>query len=958
LKSKQGLRALVQTNIDGFLLIILIYLPRLPHLDVFLTADEPLFLEHARAFADGLATGDFRLTLGIGYPGVTLAGWAAPVVSLAQSEMAAYAAGRAITVLLTGLLLLVIYGLARALFGRWPAFTGMVLLVLDPYSLAYSRLLHIAAPLAFFMTLAGLSTLLWLRKAQVRWLIFAALFAGLALLTKSTALLLVPMLAMMVLAWGAGTDRRHNWKWWLATIRGLFLAAIVAVGLFFVLWPALWVEPAAALELTFGKLLTDQEAGAGNLGLFWFGRFVEDPGPGFYPVAFLLKATPWLLVGLLLSLVQIFQARSQAGRALPASAASVPTHSAEIVALWFFSVTYLVIMTIASKKSIRYMLPVFPVFYLLAGLAFYRAAQSLRNSRIFQTIPPSAGLLVPAALLAFTLFYHPYYLTYYNPLVLGWQWAPRTLLVGWGEGLDGAASYLNQQPPGRVVAWYEWLFPIQYGGEVQAVVPPQNLITADHVVLYINQVQRDIPGPNYIHYFRTRRRPEHTVRLAGIEYSWVYSGPIAGFGYEPKPQHPLKSGEFGGEARLLGYDLHPEPIGGGDSLMVTLYWRVISQPAADRFVYLRLVDDLGHLWARADGPPVMGLWPTTRWEPEMLIEDAHELAVPPGTPPGIYKLEVGLYDPASGQPLAAQGQSSGRGGGLLVGDVTIDRQSSEGVTTLLQQTDTRLSGNVRLTGYDPLPQTATTGDLIPVHLAWQEAGSLFDFGSSPDESIKFEWYREGQRLAEQESAFPWPVSRWGHRARLLSQHDVVVPPTLESGRYDLRVLLHEGDPSATEAFSLGVIEVTAPPHQFDLPGDAVSPSGRAQLSVEPNQFVRLAGYRWQDVDNGVELRLFWQPDAAIKTRYTVFVQLLDADNVIVAQSDSVPAAGRRPTTGWLPDEIIADAHRLNFGSDLPAGSYRLITGLYNPLNGQRLPVHSESGEVVADAILVAEVSLP
>ena len=35
----------------------------------------------------------------------------------------------------------------------------------------------------------------------------------------------------------------------------------------------------------------------------------------------------------------------------------------------------------------------------------------------------------------FTLFYHPYYFTYYNPTLLGWRWAPQTLLVGWGEGL-------------------------------------------------------------------------------------------------------------------------------------------------------------------------------------------------------------------------------------------------------------------------------------------------------------------------------------------------------------------------------------------------------------------------------------------------------------------------------------------------------------------------------------------
>ena len=57
------------------LLFVAALLPRLWQLDRFITADEILFLDHARDFLEGLASGDLSLTLGIGYPGVTLA-WA------------------------------------------------------------------------------------------------------------------------------------------------------------------------------------------------------------------------------------------------------------------------------------------------------------------------------------------------------------------------------------------------------------------------------------------------------------------------------------------------------------------------------------------------------------------------------------------------------------------------------------------------------------------------------------------------------------------------------------------------------------------------------------------------------------------------------------------------------------------------------------------------------------------
>ncbi len=66
----------------------------------------------------------------------------------------------------------------------------------------------------------------------------------------------------------------------------------------------------------------------------------------------------------------------------------------------------------------------------------------------------------------------------------------------------------------------------------------------------------------------------------------------------------------------------------------------------------------------------------------------------------------------------------------------------------------------------------------------------------------------------------------------------------------------------------------------------------------------------------------------------------------------------RPTTGWLPTEIIADSHTLYFGEAVPPGTYRLITGFYSPISGRRLPVLDDAGAVVGDAITVSEVVIP
>jgi len=972
-----------KSKIGWLLLILLIFGPRLLNLDLFLTPDEPLFLDHARQFAAGLASADFSQTLGIGYPGVTVAGWAAPVVGLSQTARGAYVAGRIVTALATGLLLLVFYGLSRTLLGRWPALIALILLALDPYTLSYSRLLHIAAPLALLMSLASVTFLLWLRDSRRRWLLLAGLFTGLALLTKSTALLLGPMLLVVLLAWGYVTQRWRDSGWWRSQIKaGLILAGLAAL-LFFALWPAMWVDPAGALALTFSKLFVDQEAGTGNLGMFWLGQFVEDPGPAFYPVAFLLKSTPWLLVGLILSIAYFISPTIRTAR-------SLATRQPVTLSLWLLALTYLILMTIASKKSIRYMLPAFPLFYLLAASAFHQTAlwltkrslsrpTSRANLPILQS-PNLQSLLLPLLflpLLVFTLFYHPYYFSYYNPLLLGWRWAPNTLLVGWGEGLDQAARHLQQQPPPQVSAWYNGLFELLYQRPVQPVVPQENLITAGRTVFYINQVQRDIPGPNIVHYFRSRRRPEEIIRLNGIEYAWIYPGPVAGFELSPSPQNPT-DGRYGDELRLLGYDLfaRPEmsnktttpnfsgPITGRKSLIVTLYWRVLTPPPATRFVYVRLVDADGHIWASADGPPVMGLWPVDRWQPEMFIEDAHELPLPPGMPPGTYWLEVGVYDPSApgSPPLVATGSPPGAGGGLLLGLANVRWQSFQSPPKLSHYTDVRLAPNARLIGYNgSLPATATTGDHINLQLAWQETSTPFsDWFHVPNNLMMFEWWQNGQRVAEQFGQLPVPLEAVERGSVLLSQHDLIVPPALATGRYELVLMLRTdaGSQPTGQPFTLGEIDVTAPPHQFELPATATSPTGLARLRAETGQKISLAGYELADAGPGLAVTLYWQTNAPVTTGYKIFTQLLSPENTVVAQSDTIPGGGARPTTGWLPGEIITSTHPLHFADDPPPGRYRLITGLYNPVSGSRLQLLDQAGQPVADFITVTEVSLP
>jgi hypothetical protein len=91
--------------------------------------------------------------------------------------------------------------------------------------------------------------------------------------------------------------------------------------------------------------------------------------------------------------------------------------------------------------------------------------------------------------------------------------------------------------------------------------------------------------------------------------------------------------------------------------------------------------------------------------------------------------------------------------------------------------------------------------------------------------------------------------------------------------------------------------------------------------------------------------------------YKVFTHLLDANERIAAQQDSVPVGGRRPTTGWASGEIIVDHYTLAVKPDAAAGDYVLEIGLYEATTGDRLPVRAATGQPLGDRLLLGQVKV-
>jgi hypothetical protein len=54
--------------------------------------------------------------------------------------------------------------------------------------------------------------------------------------------------------------------------------------------------------------------------------------------------------------------------------------------------------------------------------------------------------------------------------------------------------------------------------------------------------------------------------------------------------------------------------------------------------------------------------------PDQVVIDRRILAIPPQTPPGVYQIEVGVYNPLTGQRLAVANDEADR---ILIADIRV-----------------------------------------------------------------------------------------------------------------------------------------------------------------------------------------------------------------------------------------------------------------------------------------------
>ena len=543
-------------------LFTLVSVPRLLSLDAHWSSDEARWLHRSAQFISAVNQGHFSETLIAYHPGVMtmwIAGlrifWGPASVDVVNLSLARWFIGVFVWGGI-GVACLLVY----KLFGGWVALGSFISLAFSPLFLAQTRRVHTDALATVFILLTVLLLLLYCEnRGRTRYLIFSGITFGLAVLSKSYALVLLLWVPFCLFLFRP-VQQKSSRDFSIHITEVLCFLNCTSLTII-AIWPVFWthlfgIMGSCLLCLTFVLIcvLKNEHCPSTLIGIagtglvlvgicaiqtvwlifdrvgwavttphevehFFFGKVIHDPGWLFYPFVLTINSTPLMLPLIFIGCVFLWRHRKHS--------AKTAKHFKLVFALVTVSVLFMVCLSLTSKKFSRYLLPVFSILEILAAVGFVELLRwSYKHFRMKMPVVKQA--VTGFACLCFfliqvlpVLMLHPYYGTYYN---LCWKVADITKIISVGDasGLDIAAHYLNQKPNAhrmqvQVSPLATGSIKYYFRGHTYRTDRQTNQ-SPDYEVVYIRDAQIGwVPQTGTLN-----GELEAVITLNGIDHVWIY----------------------------------------------------------------------------------------------------------------------------------------------------------------------------------------------------------------------------------------------------------------------------------------------------------------------------------------------------------------------------------------------------------------------------------------------------
>ena len=508
----------------------------------------------------------------------------------------------------------------------------------------------------------------------------------------------------------------------------------------------------------------------------------------------------------------------------------------------------------------------------------------------------------------------------------------------WGEGVLA----LPLAEGGAILADSEKIAPLYYLQQAEGVRPDLDIMVLPDEAAYRAELDNCIAAGQTVYLARF---------LPGLEgiYHLRSMGPLTEVSAEPMTTLPetvtsiTSTGSASGMAvsdaiQLIGYEIAPVSPYDDTQTAVTLYWQTTEPVTQPLHVYLRLGDE-----TTSGQHPANNTYPTNAWKGDEIVADFHQLASPIRNQSDQIELQVALAPPFTPtESLAWQ---------------TITRMwAQEGYKLSLNSED-----NLR----HQIGELLLNNAEIPSQIRPQSALTILTSGWGTDLDVLRLQLRPANQA--QEPNFK-PKPAWPPKNPPSFLHMQEISTNLAPDTYEVyatypkltsRCGMAGGTCKIPESYCgwftlpsegcvIGTVEISG----VALPETAVNYNDQiALLNLDtPNQQLTPGGT--------LDLTLQWTALAPLAENYTLFLQVLDANDRLVGQVDAWPLQGTLPTSQWQPGQTITDPYTIQLDGDLPPGDYRLLTGWYLLADLRRLPVLTEDGTPVDDKLTTPGLIVP
>jgi len=502
----------------------------------------------------------------------------------------------------------------------------------------------------------------------------------------------------------------------------------------------------------------------------------------------------------------------------------------------------------------------------------------------------------------------------------------------WGEGVlalplaEGAA----------ILADSEKIAPLYYLQQAEGVRPDLDIMVLPDEAAYRAELDNRIAAGQTVYLARFLPGLEGIYHLRSVgPLTEVSNKPLTGL---PETAVPVAQPiEVTDSIQLIGYEIEPVSPYDDTQTGITLYWQATQPVTQPLHVYLQLGDE-----TTSGQHPANNTYPTNAWKDNEIVADFHNFQRPIHHQSEKLDLQVALAPPFT----------------------AINSLEWQTITTTWAKEGLDYSLNSKHLLRYQIGELLLSGSNYPEKIRAQSDLTIITTGWGSDiGSLKLELRPVNQSYISKYE--PIPSLANPDLPAFLYSIDLVTD--LEQGRYE--IYAHApvlpgchlaGAPceipasycgwmrSGSNGCVIGTVEIDG----VALPETAVNYNDQiALLNLDiPNQQLIPGGT--------LDLTLQWTALAPLSEDYTLFLQVLDANDRLVGQVDAWPLQGTFPTSQWQLGQTITDPYTIQLDGDLTPGDYRLLVGWYLLADLRRLPVLNEDGVAVDDKLVFPGLFVP